>query len=302
MREDSFEAEYGGPALVQATSKGTLRHPADDRPLATFTQRYRLWTGRPSLEIAITLADLDPTWFDSLAKSDPWSNYLGCRWAWPDPESTLRRTSLLHSEPTASDRPETPDAIELISRRRKTTLLFGGLAHHRRLRPRMLDTLLIAGKEECRSFEVGVALDLEHAWHPSTDGLAPVFVVPTKSGPPKTGPAGWLIAVDSKAVAVTSVSYLDRSGDGRGWGLALTLLETSGRATRCKVRTFRDPVWSRQVDFLDELIVDLPIDGDGTLVDLTPNELARGGCDAGVSSSSKIAIGTIQKRMQINGR
>ena len=223
----------------------------------------------------MTLSDLDPSWLASLATSDPWSNYLACRWAWPDHESTLRRTSLLHSEPTTTDRPETPDAIEVISRRRKTTLLFGGLAHHRRIRPRMLDTLLIAGKEAGRTFRLGVGLDLEHAWQPSVDTLSPAFVVPTRAGPPKTGPAGWLIAVDSKAVAVAGVSYMERSGDGRGWGLAVTLLETSGRATRCKLRTFRDPVWARLVDFQGELIVDLTVEGDGTLVDLTPNELAR---------------------------
>jgi alpha-mannosidase len=81
--------------------------------------------------------------------------------------------------------------------------------------------------------------------------------------------------VDNKAVAVTRLAYVDRSGDGRGWGLDVTLLETSGRSTRCKVRTFRDPTWARQLDFHDETIVDLSIDGDSVLVDLTPHEFAR---------------------------
>ncbi|HEY2159608.1 MAG TPA: glycosyl hydrolase family 38, partial [Isosphaeraceae bacterium] len=47
MKGTGFEADYGGPALVQATASGTLHHPADDRRLASFTQRYRIWTGRP---------------------------------------------------------------------------------------------------------------------------------------------------------------------------------------------------------------------------------------------------------------
>ena len=275
MKETGFEAEYGGPALVQASTTGTLHHPADDRPLAGFTQRFRLWIGRPTLEIEVNLTDVDPSWLQSIARADPWSSYLACRCAWPDPESSLRRTSLLAPESTDVDRPETPDAIDISSRRRRTTLLFGGLAHHRRIRPRMLDTILLAGKEEARTFRLGVALDLEHPWQAATDMHAPAFVVPTDAGPPKTGPAGWLVAVDNKAVAVVGLSFLDRSGDGRGWGLAITLLETSGRSTRCKVRTFRDPVWARQLDFNDETIVDLPTDGDSVLVDLTPHELAR---------------------------
>jgi alpha-mannosidase len=275
MKEARFVGDYGGPALVQATTSGTLHHPADDRRLASFSQRFRLWTGRPALEIEVTLSDLDPAWLESLAKADPWSNYLSSRWAWPDPESSLRRLGILCPEPTTADRPETPDANDISSRKRRTTLLFGGLAHHRRIKPRMLDTILIAGKETARTFRLGVALDLEHPWQAATDMLAPAFVVPTESGPPKTGPAGWLLSVDSKAVALTGVSYLENSGDGRGRGLAMTLLETSGRASRCKVRTFRDPVCARQIDFNGELIVDLPTERDAVLIDLTPHELAR---------------------------
>jgi len=275
MKESRFVVEYGGPAMVQATAEGSLLHPADGRVLATYRQRFRLWTGRPALEIEVSLADLDPAWLDAMAGASPWAGYLGCRWAWPDPESSLRRLGLLAAEPTTADRPETPDAVEITSRRRRTSLLFGGLAHHRKVGPRMLDTILVAGKERSRSFRLGVALDLEHTWQAAVDSLAPALVVPTAAGPPRLGPAGWLVAVDSKAVAAVGLSYLGRSGDGRGWGLALTLLETAGRSARCKVRFFRDPVWARQVDFHDEVVVDLSIDGDAVFVDLTPNELAR---------------------------
>ena len=55
----------------------------------------------------------------------------------------------------------------------------------------------------------------------------------------------------------------------------LDAFETAGRSTRLKLRTFRDPVWARQVDFQDDLIVDLTVDGDAVLVDLTPHELVK---------------------------
>ena len=56
MRCERFDVDYGGPALVQATATGGLIHPQQGNRLASFTQRYRLWTGRPILEIEITLS------------------------------------------------------------------------------------------------------------------------------------------------------------------------------------------------------------------------------------------------------
>ena len=274
MRGKGLEVEYAGPALVQGVTSGTIVGP-DDRRLASFGQRFRLWTGRSTLEIDVTLSDVDPDWRNSIADGDPWANYLACRWAWPDSSSMLRRTCLLAPELTEAERPETPDALDISTRKQRTALLFGGLAHHRRHGARMLDTLLVAGRETCRTFRLGVTLDLEHPFHASTDFIAPAFVVPTEAGPPPNGPTGWLFQTDHKGVAVTRVEYLASTEEGRGWGLAFHILETTGRPSRCRLRTFRNPTWARQTDFLNEVIVDLPIDDDATMVDLTPHELAR---------------------------
>ncbi|MFO0950870.1 MAG: glycosyl hydrolase family 38 [Isosphaeraceae bacterium] len=274
MSGESFEVEYGGPALAQAVTKGVLLGP-DDRRLGRFRQRFRLWTGRPLLEIQVTLEDLDPAWLDSIASADPWAGYLACRWAWPDPSSMLRRTALLTPELTEAERPETPDAFDISTRRQRTALVFGGLAHHRRCGPRMLDTLLVSGRESAREFTLGVALDLEHPFQASADLIEPVYAVPTNAGPPRGGPTGWLYAVDSKAVAVTRVEYLPPVEESRGWGLAFHMLETAGQSVRCRLRTFKAPTWARQTDFHSEVIVDLPTDDDAVLVDLTPHELAR---------------------------
>ncbi len=277
MRSRSFEVEYAGPAMVQAVSRGALVDARDERPLGSFRQRYRLWTGRPILELEITLEDLDPRWLDAGAGAgvDPWSHFLSCRWAWPDPNSMLRRTCLLAPELTEADRPETPDALDISTRRQRTALLFGGLAHHRKHGTRMLDTLLIAGRETARAFTLGVVLDLEHPFHAALDLITPTLVVPTDSGPPSSGPSGWFARIDNRAVAITHVEYAGSSGDGRGWGLVFHLVETAGRPARCRLRLFRDPVWARQTDFNHELIVDLPVDEDSVQIDLTPHEIAR---------------------------
>ncbi len=275
MQADLVDVEYGGPALAQVVSRGRILTSDGSKSLATFHQRVRLWSGRPTVELEVRLSEIDPEWLDRLASGDPWSAYLGCRWAWPDPSSTLRRSSLLGPVETAAERPETSEAIEISARKHRTALLVGGLAYHRRHGPRMLDTLLVAGGEEERIFRVGVALDLEHPFHAALDLITPAPVVPTDSGPPRAGPAGWFFHLDRPSVAVTQVAWVETTGEGRGPGLAFHLLETSGRATRCRLRLFRNPTWARQTDFQGDSIVDLPVEGDAVLVDLTPRELAR---------------------------
>src|SRR5262249_57035157 len=94
MRRERFDVDFGGPALVQATSTGRIVDTGRGIPLAAFEQRYRLWTGRPILELRITLTDLDATWLEQAARSDPWATYLACRWAWPDANSLQRLTVL----------------------------------------------------------------------------------------------------------------------------------------------------------------------------------------------------------------
>ena len=274
MRCDSFEIEYAGPALAQALAKGALVD-ASDRTIAKFSQTYRLWSGRAIAEIAIEFSDIDPEWLARIANADPWENAIACRFAWPDDESVLRRSGLLALETTTARRPETPDFLEIIARRERTSILTGGLAHHQRHGKRMLDTILIAGKESTRMFSIGIALDLEHPFHAALDHTTPAVVVPITTGPPIAGAVGWLILVENRSVAVTSVRVLESSGAGRGWGLELHLLETSGKPSRCKVRFCKDPVHARQIDFQDNLIIDLSVSGDAVLLDLTPHEIAR---------------------------
>jgi alpha-mannosidase len=274
MRCDRFDLDYGGPALVQATASGRLVDPRQGTRLASFVQRYRLWTGRPILEIDVNIGDLDLSWGDLAARSDPWSVYLASRWAWPDASAMLRRTVLWGPELTQAERPETPDALDISTRTQRTALLFGGLAHHRKNGERMLDTLLVAGSETCRSFKLGVVLDLEYPFHAAQDFITPAPVVPSDEGPPALGVAGWLAQIDHKNVVISRVEFTENAGD-RGWGLVFHVLEAAGQSGRCRLRLFRDPTWARQVDFLGETIVDLSVDGDAVCLDLTPHELAR---------------------------
>jgi alpha-mannosidase len=275
MRSEQFEIDYGGPALVQATSSGGLFDASRGNRLASFVERFRLWAGRPILEIEITLSDLDPAWLERALRADPFAVYLACRWAWPDENSMVRRLVFSAPELTEAERPETPEAIDISTRTQRTALLFGGLCYHRKHGSRMLDSLLLAGGETSRTFRLGVVLDLENPFHAAADFITPAVVVPRDAGPPAMGPSGWLARIDHKAIAITHVGFVPQAGDDRGWGLMLHLLETSGQSCRGRLRLFKNPTWARQVDFQGDTIVDLTVQDDGVQIDLTPHELAR---------------------------
>src|SRR5208282_4345855 len=122
MKAERFNIEFAGPALVQATAAGKLFDSRTGARLASFNQRYRLWSGRPILEIDITLGEIEPSWLERAAGADPWTTYLASRWAWPDTSSMLRRTVLLAPEVTEIGRPETADALDISTRRQRTAL------------------------------------------------------------------------------------------------------------------------------------------------------------------------------------
>ena len=275
MLAERFELDYGGPVLIQATSSGRLVNPERNSHLASFKQRVRLWMGRSIVEIDIALSDLDSAWLERAALADPWSMYVGCRWAWPDPNSMLRRGVFYSPEITEAERPETPEFLDISTRSQRTAILFKGLSYHRLQGPRMLDTLLIAGVESTRSFALGVVLDVDDPAHAVVDAICPAIVIPVEDGPPPNGPTGWLAQLNSKNVVISHFEFLEQTGSDRGWGLACHLLETSGRATRCTVRFFRNPTWARQVDFQGDTIVDLTTQEETVFIDLTPFELAR---------------------------
>jgi alpha-mannosidase len=275
MKRLSFEVEFAGPAVVQAVASSQLLDPKTGQPLARVTQRCRLWTGRPVVELDVTVSELDSSWSATAAGADPWSRHLACRWAWPDATSTLRRLAFLSPETTEAERPETPDAIDVSMRRQRTALVFGGLPYHKRTGGRMLDTLLVAASETGREFNLAVVLDSEHPHRPAQDFVTPAIVVETDAGPPPLGDRGWLMRTDSQAVAVTHVGFLHETYDERGWGLDVHLVETAGYHARCRLRFFRNPTWARQYDLQGEAIGDLSVEGDGVWVDLMAGELFR---------------------------
>jgi alpha-mannosidase len=275
MQCDKIEIEFGGPALAQATSRGVLLDPLGGHALATFRQTFRLWAARPVLELEVELSELDVAWLAHANYGDPWDHALSCRFAWPESAEIQKRVSFLCTFETSAQRPETPEAFEICHRRGKTTLVFAGLAHHRRHGSRMLDTLLLAGRETARTFVLRIALDVEHPHTVVLDSAQPVLCVPSM-GPPAKGISGRFLEIDHPSVALVGARWEQPNPpEVPSALLVLDLIETSGQAARARLRLPFTPQTVNIIDFQGEPVAEFTPERDWVTLDFTPNELMR---------------------------
>ena len=187
----------------------------------------------------------------------------------------MRRLSHLQAHPTTSDRPTTPEALEIGQGANRVTIVTHGLPYHRRNGQRMLDTLLVSGQENERLFPFSLVMDLEFPHQAVIDGMTPVVCVPVRTGPPTMGHQGWFYHLDHRNVAMTKLEYQPSGSDGRGASLVFHIHETTGRAARVRLRLMTPPSYAKQVDDRGQTIIDLTVSDDAVDIDLTPFEIAR---------------------------
>jgi alpha-mannosidase len=266
MRAESIQMTSTGPAFGEIVARGTLVDPKDGKRLAGYQQRYRLWRGRPVLEIDVTL---EP---ETAPGERPWESYDAARFAWPDDEATLVSSVELGACVTDARRLECPHYLQISSGRRRTALLFAGLPLHQRYGDRMLDTLLMVRGDTSATARLAVALDCADPLHAALDFESPPIVIPTTAGPPPSGNTGWLYGLDARNVSISSVRPLSQ---GSQPGMRFRLVETEGRAVRTRLRLWRDAAGARIVDFQGKTLTELAVQDDSVLVDLTAFEIAN---------------------------
>ncbi|MFM1801415.1 MAG: hypothetical protein RJA81_767, partial [Planctomycetota bacterium] len=265
------------PAKLEVRTRGRIVDPADEsRTVATYEQLFEAYLGRPTLDLSITLTDVDENFFSaSHAAYSSWGRAIVCRWAWRDSDARLRRVNQLQAHPTTADKPITPEAIEISQGSRRLTILPNGLPYHRRHGQRMLDTLLVTGRENNQTFRLSLVLDLEFPHQAVQDNATPPVLVPVRSGPPALGYRGWFYHLDHRNVAMTKVEFQPSGSEGRGSSLVFHLQETAGRAARVRLRLMIPPSFAKQIDDRSQNILDLSVSDDAVDVDLTPYEMAR---------------------------
>lgn len=280
MRGTSWTVTCAGPSLGEIVTTGEIMDPSNQTRLATFRQTFRVWLGRPFLEVDIEITP------DKLPEGDPWSNYFGSRFAWNDMTAALSWSLYGIPQPQNLERLESPNFLEIATSEERTTILPLGLPFHRKTGPRMVDSILIVEGESQRRFQFVIGIDQNFPQQAALTHMIPVPVIPTLSGPPRSGQSGWFYHVDSRCVQVLGVLplLLEPVEQHSDWessyeaapeltlrtGFALRLQETEGRYQSVQVTLFRTPSAARVRDFQGRTQTELATNGDGVRVDLGP--------------------------------
>lgn len=244
---DRFEASLVGPAVSEITTGGLLLDP-EAKPIAKFTQKFRVAAGSPLVEVEI---ELDIT---EQPRAEAWGSYYAARFAWPDENTDLGRGVFLTHQPTKAKQPESPYFIELESETMSTLIFPVGLPHHLLTGDRMLDTLLIGKGETRRKFRFVIGVEIEHPAAIALDTLEDLHIS-RDVAQPTSGTTGWLFHCDVKNLVATHWESLVEGE--KVVGFRVRLLETEGLAGRVHLRTIRPITSARQIDGRNQTLINL---------------------------------------------
>jgi hypothetical protein len=264
MRVRDVQVTSTGPALGEVITEGTLVD-VDEKVLAGFRQRFRAWLGRPVLDLHIELYPEKPS------DGFPWYGYYGARFAWRDERATLLRGVNGTGYVTSTNRPETPDYLELRQGHQSTVLLPGGLPFHQRHGTRMLDVILLPEGETARAFDLALALDRNEPMQTALGMVTPVPVVPTAKGPPHIGATGWLFHLDASNLLLNGV----RPAAGGADAVIAHLLECGIQGGQAEFRCVRDPKRAVLLDGQGTSVLEASLKGDAAVFDVAAGDLAQ---------------------------
>ncbi len=275
-RNVSVELTCSGPGLGEIISRGEIFDQVSGTTLATFQQTFQLWRGRPILDVKIELDVL------TVPDGNPWDNYYAARFAWGDSTAALTRSLLESAHGFQGERFESPHYFEIAEGEERVTILNHGLPFHRKTGPRMLDSMLIVEGESRREFTFSIAVNQNYPMQTARNVMVPVGQFPSPAGPPRMGEKGWLFHVAASNVQITRVLDLMQPEEDTSQyvnenqtGFAVRLIETEGMHRSVRLRCWKSPVSARQRDFHGKTIVELPVEEDAVLIEMSQYEIAE---------------------------
>jgi len=278
MAADAIEVTRADNAVGEVTSRGRLVSKGGDT-LAAFTQVTRAVRSSRVLQIEVDLApQRRPT-------GDPWDTYYCLRWAWGDEAADLYRSVHQTRQATTSRRFEGGLFVEIDTPDARTAILPGGHTWHRRIGPRMLDTLLLTAGQEPHGdqthpeeprerFTIGLGVDVSHPTREGIQQMAPPLAV-IPAARPVAGPTAWLMNLDAKNVLVTFVEPLVDAETNTMSGLRLRLIETMGRGVTATLATVHPIRQAHKTDLMGKPRTELKPQEDSVRIPLSGHEFAQ---------------------------
>ena len=229
MVADKIDSRSFSRIKGSLTSSGKLLDGSEC--LADFEQTVTLWRGKPIAEVQIAIE-----LHTELKKSV--NHYLCSRLAWKNETARVIANSQEDRAEITSDWFNATNFVEIEQDENRLLMLTGGLPFHRRSTRRMLDSLLIVGKETERDFRIGLGVNVPYAMAAAVDWLTPTVALKApveNSKQAKTQDAKWLFHFSSKNILVTHWQPIFESGD-RWSGVRLRIKETEGRNGELSIR------------------------------------------------------------------
>jgi len=262
MAADSIKVTAATPTRGEITSTGRLMH-RNGETLATFEQVFSVERGNRVLGIETKLDILqEPV-------NKPWNSYYCLRYAWGDEAANLTRGMQGTAHGASSKRLVAPEYIEIESEK-KTTLLTGGLPYHRRVGRRFLDSILVVSGETCRSFQVGIGVDLDQSQIAAQQFQQSPMVAVDSKGEPSGHNSSSLLHLGARNLVATHWQTVLR--DEVVVGLQVRIMEKAGRSVRTKSATFRPVVSAVQQNLDGSPLGECNVEDGQVVLDMTGHE------------------------------
>ncbi len=230
MKAETISGRKINRVQASITSEGKLIDGS--QVIAQYRQTIEVTRGMPVIELRMEL-DTKIDW-----PPHPFF-YLCNRIAWAD-ESARPIANLQECRhPVSAEWIHATQTFHLDIGEEGVTLLTGGLPYHRRSSRRMLDSLLVVGKERCRDFRMGIGVKLAYPMLTAASRLTPAIVTdrPIRGIPGLSGDEpDWWLHFDRKNILVTWWDC-EVNEAGQVNSLWIRCRETEGRAGELTIRS-----------------------------------------------------------------
>ncbi len=206
----------------------------DGTPLANFTLTYALARGGRLIRVDGEVTPLVPQ------GPDPWKNYIATRVAFSEDTGTTRAILRDKLHRTSSRRIVAPLGLVIEEAERQTLIASSGLAFHRRVQDRFIDTLVMVAGESVHRFSLQYGFDVSQPLEIAKSVIAPPVVLPIESDS-KISPRGWLLHVAPKDTSLIDVATRLRN-DGR-LAARVRLVRTRSTGGTTTIRFCRNLRW-----------------------------------------------------------